>query len=281
MSEARKVAAPQPWQLDLSGGVKAPVDSYCVGVSDGLEPEALLGFAVDHNLKHICQKNGHLFDEELKTSNAMIASEENYFNFPLATILTPHDLCAASERALIVSENYFNNSNQKTEILGNITTSLQSKSFPQTIIDDVIAVADEFFTNAIFNAPFVDLNTHKNPGVSRNSLDIKLEDGKQGRLFLAHDTKRLVIGCQDPFGSLDLNRYLSKVRSTYQRGPAAAINFGPGGAGIGSYIIFNAGSSLYFGVWPGRSTLLCCVLPLGLSNRKRIQLSKHVHWIQR
>jgi hypothetical protein len=281
VSEARKVAAPQPWQLDISGGVKTPVDSSCVGVTEGLEPEGLLGFAVDHNLKHICQKNGHLFDQEIKSSVAMIESEDNYFNFPAGTILTPHDLSATSERALITTETYFDNSNQKSAILGNITSALQAKAFPQTIIDDVIAVSDEYFTNAMFNAPFVDMNTHKNPGVSRNSLDIKLADGKQGRIFLAHDANRLVIGCQDPYGSLNLNRYLSKVRSTYQRGPAAAINFGPGGAGIGSYIIFNAGSSLYFGVWPGHSTLLCCVLPLGLSNRKRIQLSKHVHWIQR
>ncbi|MGZ3721575.1 MAG: hypothetical protein ACXVA9_01510 [Bdellovibrionales bacterium] len=275
------MSQPKPWQIDLAAGVKAPVDSSCVGIGDALEPEALLNFAVDSGLNHICQKTGHLFDEEIKSSNCIIESDQNFFSYPAGTILTPHDLSPQSERALIASDTTFTNSNQKQEILGNITAAVQGRALSQTILDDVIAVADEFFTNAIFNAPFVDMNTHKNPGLSRHSLEIKFEDGKQGRMFLAIDANRLVIGCEDPYGSLDLNRYLSKVRSTYQRGPAAAINFGPGGAGIGSYIIFNAGSSLYFGVWPGHTTLLCCVIPIGLSNRKRIQLSKHVHWIQR
>jgi hypothetical protein len=281
VSGALKVAAPKPWQLDLTAGVNAPVNSSCVGVGENLDPEGVLNYAIDSNLNHICQKSGHLFDEEIKTANRIIESDDNYFKFPLSTILMPDAICDASEKSLTVMDNLFDCSGQKAEVLTNITGSLQAKTLPQTIIDDVIVVADELFTNAIFNAPFVDLHTHKNAGVSRTSLDVKLEDGKQGRLFLAHDAKRLVIGCEDPYGSLDLTRYLKKVRSTYQRGPAAAINFGPGGAGIGSYIIFNAGASLYFGVWPGHTTLLCCVIPLGMSNRKRMQLSKHVHWIQR
>jgi hypothetical protein len=281
LSSALKVAAPKPWQMDLTAGVNAPVDSSCIGIAENLEPEFLLNHAIDSKLNHICQKNGHLFDEEIKSSARIIESDENYFKFPASTALTPDAVSAASEKALLLVDDRFNSSGQKAGVLTNLTDAMKIKALPQTIMDEVVAVADEFFTNAIFNAPFVDMHTHKNPGVSRHSLDIKLEDGKQARLFLAHDAKRLVVGCQDPYGSLDLTRYLSKIRSTYQRGPAAAINFGPGGAGIGSYIIFNAGSSLYCGVWPGHATLLCCVIPLGMSNRKRIQLSKHVHWIQR
>lgn len=281
MSQAKKMAPPKPWQMDLSAGMRTPADSSCVGIADTLEPEALLNFAIDSKITHICQKSGHLYDEELKSANSIIECEENYFQFPASTILTPDSINPVSEKSLIVSDQCFDNSAKKPEVLQNLTDAMQSKALSQTIMDDVIAVADELYTNVIFNAPFVDLHTQTNPGISRNAADVQLEAGKEGRLFFAHDAKRIVIGCADPFGTLDLNKYLCKIRSTYQKGPAAAINFGPGGAGIGSYIIFNAGSSLYFGVSPGQLTLLSCVIPLGMSNRKRMQLSKHVHWIKR
>ena len=282
MSGARKIVATQPWTCELTAGVNPPgVDPSCIGVGDALTPEQMLQLVVDVDLGHICQKGGHLFDREMLSAEMMVRSPETYLEFPVATILSPHDLSEAAEKKLLLVDQNFCSSMEKQDILTLVTNAMQSKGLSQTIIDDVVGVADELFTNAIFNAPFVDQATHLNPGVSRSQLEITLDSGKTGRLFLAHDESRLIVGCRDPFGSLELKRYMTKIRATYQKGAAATINFGPGGAGIGSYIIFNAGSSLYFGVWPGRATLICCVVPLGMSNRKRIQLSKHVHWIQR
>jgi hypothetical protein len=267
-------------QVETAQGFTGPVTPSCIGISENLDPEALLGLSLDSGFNHICQKSGHFFEQELNSTNCIIDSAQNYFKFPIATILTPDDLSDSSERALLAVERSFNSSAQKQEVLASISNAMQAKALPQTIHDDAIAAADEMFTNAVFNAPFVDAHTHKNPGVSRHSSEIKLDGGKFARMFLAHDESRLVIGCEDPFGTLDIERFLQKIRSTYQRGPAATINFGPGGAGIGSYIIFNAGSSLYFGVWPEHASVLCCVIPLGLSNRKRVQLAKHLHWIK-
>jgi len=241
----------------------------------------MLNLTVNADLGHICQKGGHLYDKEILSAESMVRCPESYLEFPVATILSPNDMSIDAEKKLLLIDQTFNCSSQKQDSLTLITDAMQSKGLSQTIMDDVVAVADELFTNAIFNAPFVDKTTHVNPGVSRSDLTITMDSGKSGRLFLAHDESRLVIGCRDPFGSLELKRYMAKILATYQQGAAATINFGSGGAGIGSYIIFNAGSSLFFGVWPGRATQLCCVVPLGLSNRKRVQLSKHIHWVQR
>ena len=277
---APKIPVAQPWQMEITGAIERPVNFSCVGVGENLLPEQVLGFAMDSGLSHLCQKAGHLFESELKSAKCIIETPENYRKFPIATILTPDDLSRSAEAARMALEHRFNSSNQKQDVLARVFKALQSLDLPQTMTDDISAVADEFFTNAIYNAPFVDLQTHRNPGVSRKSAEIKLAKGKFARLFLAHDESRLVIGCEDPFGSLDMRTYMGKIRAAYERGPAATMNFGAGGAGIGSYIIFNAGSSLYFGVWPGRATILCCVVPLGLSGRKRLQLAKHFHWIQ-
>ena len=282
MSQARKLKAQgQSWQVDIGAGVKVPVDNTCVGVAESLEPEPLLRHALEFGFKHICQKNGHMYDSERATAENLVVAPESYLEFPAATILSPAKVNTAVERKLILLDKTFDASAQKHPLLDLVLNLLQSKNLPQTVIDDAIVVCDEFFTNAVYNAPFVDPTTHKNPGVSRRDVDVNFTNGKVGRLFLAQGEKGLVIGCRDPYGSLDLKKYLGKIRETYQKGPAAALNFGAGGAGIGSYIIFNVGASLYFGVWPGKATLLCCTIPLGLSNRLRSQMPKHLHWIQR
>lgn len=277
---AQKLNPDQPWQLEVTAETQEKGNRTCIGVGEGLEPEQLVRLAVDQAVGHICQKNGHEFQKEMRSANNLILAPDAFFAYPIASVLTPDDLSIASERALLSAEFVFNSSSQKRPALDQVIQAMQVKGLSQTLIDDVTIVADEMFTNAIFNAPFVDKLTHINPGVSRHTLEINLEPGKQGRLFFAHDESRLMIGCEDPYGSLSVERYLNKVKATYAQGAAATMNFGPGGAGLGSYIIFNAGCSLYFGVRPGQSTILCCVLPLGMSIRKRAQLSKHFHWIQ-
>lgn len=281
MSSAPKIITQPPVELDLSQLSTLKVENYHVGIGDSLPPEDLLKLATEVGFLNICQKQGFEFNREVKSSHALVESPESFLEFPVASILSPHDMNSATERCYTIMNEIFDSSGQKRAILASLLKALESKSLSQTMIEDVTAVADEFFTNAVFNAPFIDTATNRNPGISRQDLEVKYEAGLQGRLFLASDDSRLVVGVTDPFGALDLKFYLNKIKATYLRGPAATMNFGPGGAGLGSYIIFNTGSSLYFGVWPKRATVLCCVIPLGMSYRKRVQLPKHLHWIQR
>ncbi len=281
MSTAPRLTKPTLWEQQVNEEWNTPVDLACVGVAESIPPENVLHLATDLGFMHICQKQGHQYDMEIKSSAALVGNEDAFLEFPIASILVPHALNAAGERSLICVDHQFNSSQQKRIVIDDMVKAAQAKSLSQTIMDDIVSVTDEMFTNAVFNAPFVDINTQKNPGINRHTDEVKLDGGKSGRIFMAHDDNRLLVGCHDPYGSLDLKRYLNKIKATYVRGPAATMNFGPGGAGIGSYMIFNAGASLYFGVWPGRATVLGCVIPLGLSNRKRMQLPKHLHWFQR
>lgn len=281
MSGAHKLLPNAPVELDLSQLATLKVENHHIGIGETLPPEDLLKLATEVGFTNICQKQGFEFQRELKSAHALVESPESFLEFPVASILSPHGLNRQAERGFVLMDEMFDSSAQKRSVLTSVLKALDSKSLAQTMIEDVTAVADEFFTNAVFNAPFIDTTTMRNPGISRQDLEIKYETGLQGRLFLASDDSRLVVGVMDPFGALDLKFYLNKIKATYLRGPAATMNFGPGGAGLGSYIIFNTGSSLYFGVWPKRATVLCCVIPLGMSYRKRVQLPKHLHWIQR
>ena len=285
MSGAPKLAQPQPWQLDLdvaalNPGAQLGIDRQCVGVADCLAPERALHLATTANLMHVVQRQGHCFNEEMRSAENLIATPDAFREFPLCSILHPGHASPALERVPLLADIHFNSSINKRDVMSSITVSLQNQH-SQTMIEDVLAVTDELFTNAIYNAPFVDFGSGLNPGVSRqDQTEIKYGGDKFARMILATDGTRLVIGCEDPFGSLNLPRYLHRIKETYVRGPAATMNFGPGGAGLGSYIIYNAGASLYFGVWPGTATVIFCVIPLGMSYRKRAQLPKHLHWIQ-
>ncbi len=251
-----------------------------IAVGSSLEPATLVDQYLRYGYSHICQQDGHEFARELRSSELMIKDKSAFKNFPIASILTPDDLGKTSEEALTLVDFEFSSSTQKREALVEVGSGLDSIGLSKTLAEDIIGVADEMFTNAIYNAPFVDGKTHVNPGVSRHNFEIRLEKGKHGRLLLAHDESRLVIGCEDRYGSLSLRKYVSKIKATLDHGAAATMNFGSGGAGLGSYIIFNSGCSLYVGVWPGEATIFCCVIPLGMSNRKRIQLAKNLHLIQ-
>jgi hypothetical protein len=254
--------------------------SATIMITESKSPDQVLSFAIDSGCRHICQKNGHSFDQEVESAKCLEVSERNLLDYPVSTILSPANMSPETERSLVAIDRNFNCSSQKNDIVNDFVNAMQSKGLPRTLTDDVIAVADELFTNAVFNAPFVDIQTHRNPGLNRHG-PVQMTKGKSGRIFLGCDQHRLVVGCHDPYGSLQLSEYLKIIRATYQKGAAKSLNFGAGGAGLGSYIIFNAGSSLYVGVWPGQATVFCCVIPLGLSNRRRTELVKHFHWVQR
>ena len=251
----------------------------CVAIAESLAPAVVLKQVLSNGFWHVCQRGGFEYDKEVRSAEALLRDGTLFRRFPVAAILSPELIDAEAEKSALLCESVFDNSGQKREALDVIVNAMNGKGFSKTLCEDATSVADELFTNAIFNAPFVDTKTHLNPGVSRHNFEVKLAAGKSGRIFLAADDTRLVVGCEDPFGSLGLARYLAKIKATYDHGAAATMNFGPGGAGLGSYIIFNTGCSFYAGVWPGERTVLCCVMPLGLSNRKRTLLPKNIHLV--
>lgn len=267
-------------QIDVSEQSKDRVAPHCIGLAQGLPPEQVLRLATELGYTHVIQRNGLEYSKELRSTEVLVENPAGFFEFPIAAIFDPTDLSPSGDKRFLLADAHFTSSSQKRELLDNFVGSMESRELSQTLIEDITLVTDEMFTNAVFNAPFVDQKSGKNANVSRRSLEVNFAPDKPGRMRLAADDTRIVVACEDPYGSLNLNGYLSKIKATYERGAAATMNFGSGGAGIGSYIIFNTGASLFVGVKQGRATIIACLLPLGFSNRKRALLPKHLHWIQ-
>jgi hypothetical protein len=277
VSSAHKLKSSAPALINVDENSSIKDDGTSIAVCESSPPDRVLDLALNHGFRHIVQSKGFEYQKELLTAEKIIADPTDFFRFPASILIAPDVVSEDEEKKLIQLDQEFESSTQKREILAKINEKLESRGLSQTLIGDVAAVADEFVTNALYNAPFVDPKTSVNPGINRLDTEVSLEEGKSGRLILAHSDKLLFVGCQDPYGSLNLTQYLNKIRKTYIAGAAATMNFGSGGAGLGSYIIFNAGSSLYFGVEASRVTLLCCALPLKMSYKSRVQLPKHLH----
>ena len=236
-----------------------------------LAPAALINSYLCDGFTHICQSMGYEYSLELDSADRLLAKPESFFE---------NNVSATLGSGTTLFERKFSQISEKSTMLADIAKSWESFSLPRSFSDEVTLVIDELFTNAIFNAPVVDLKTQSNPGLSRQRTDVGMHPGKFGKITLAHDRTRLVVSCSDPYGTLNLNTYLQKVLATYEVGADYSMNFGAGGAGIGSFIIFNSASSLYFGVKPGVETLISCVFTLHMSGKKRAMLPKHLHCIQ-
>lgn len=268
-----------PQEVDLSQG-PASANRSQIGIAEALEPQEIIRLAVENGFNQICQKTGHEFSKEMAAAQLLARTPQSFFDFPIASIFSPDHLSADAEKTFVFFDQKFNSTAQKPETLSKLFAAFEKAGISSSVTQDATMVADEFFTNALFNAPFVDPATNKNPNVVRQNTVVNYDGGKEGHLFAAKDEKRLLIGVRDPYGTLDLKFFLGKIKATFDKGPEQTINFGPGGAGLGSYMIFNVGVSFYFGVLPKHETILCCVIPLGISDRRRAMLPKNLHWIQ-
>lgn len=255
--------------------------SKVIGVSSQMDSTTLLDMILQSNLGHICQTNNSGFDRELNVAALMITDPNSFLSWPIASIIDPQNVDESRERKLKIFDRPFSKAREKSNVLDELVDCLEGVTKSQSLISDLRGVADELYTNAVFNAPFVNPTNHSNPGIDRNDLSIEITNGAEARLFTGISDDHLILGCQDPFGSLSVKKLLRRIRECYDRGLADTMNMGSGGAGIGSFMVYNASVSYYVAVVKGQSTTVCCSVPYKMSSRKRSQLPKNLHFFER
>jgi hypothetical protein len=82
---------------------------------------------------------------------------------------------------------------------------------------------------------------------------------------------------KDQYGTLNIEKLIERIKLCYIHNPKSQINFGPGGSGIGTFMIFDSCTSLYVAVQRGICTTVCCTFATKLSARKRNQIPKNIH----
>jgi hypothetical protein len=233
-------------------------------VAEGLSPERVINLALDFGVHHVIQKNSMRFSQELEAAKTMSFQPKEFFANPIQVILGKEKMKLA-QSCLISCEA----GDRKETVLGQMDRFLQAKPETRGIRDDIRAAADELFTNS-----------SKNTG----NFYLKLQGGapqdhRPGRveLLISFDDERLVLGCIDSFGDLQTTSVLKRIYGVIQNGVGESIKMGAGGAGIGSYMIFNSCISLYMGVKRNQSTMVFCVFPLSKKHVELSSLPKNIH----
>ncbi len=232
-----------------------------ISVTQTMAPFDVVQLAFEKKIRHLIQKDGLAFDQELLTAQLMRNQPHRFLRDPLSCIIgsdssqTNHGLfhCIYS-----VDE-------KKHRLLEEFTQFLSGIHGARAIRDEAVLIADELYTNCRKN--------------SISAAYLKSQAFRPGAIeFITHLTAdRLIIVCIDSYGTLDSRLVLEKIYGCYMNGVMNSINLGPGGAGIGSYMVYNSSVSFYLAVEPGRRTAVCCVLPLHLRLKHVANLSKNLH----
>ncbi len=239
--------------------IKTESDKKGIVVDETLEPEQVVAAFNSHNLRHLVQKNKGHFEKSLVSAGRLIGSGSGYFDSHYAfSVETPSRTELIEFRGKNDKDNLMQVSNNFIEVINSMSVSTGAN-----------AIIEELYMNAVIDAP---REAEKKGTTVHDPIS---------SIFLCHTEKWLQISCSDPFGSLDVNKFLNRMQEVYTKGAGQAINLQAGnGAGLGCVILFEYSTCLILGVQPNKKTKVTCMIPLGVSNKQRAQMKKSLHWFQ-
>ncbi|NQZ01145.1 MAG: hypothetical protein HRT45_10820 [Bdellovibrionales bacterium] len=279
MKDALKPAwAKQVSIIDLNSGATAPQnESPVIAVGSNLSPETVISTAADQALCQIVQDTSLDAKSAIVSSGHMLFSAEEFLQHPLSCMLDPTNSGPEAEKKIRSVDCQFNSSKQKIEVLQNLEDFLIQSVKRSSTMAEILSVADEMYSNAVFNAPFV--NDEDRRGTSRTDGSVTVD--RQARFLAGRSENALGIVVIDQYGSLKIDKLLKKIQKTYKEGADNTIQMdGVGGAGLGTYMIFESCSSMYMAVKPGELTIIGVILPLNMSRKKKTVLSKNLHILE-
>ena len=266
MSAARKLDP----ELEKIFELTTPADlsrGFCTGES--LDNASLLRLVTEQKLKHIVQKDGFRFDREHLAGQIMLANPELFLRDPLEVICGVNsNLPADARRFQFNCPAHTNNS----DMLDALNDFISQGSNTRRISDRAVLIADELYTNASKNSWLKSVPLHL-----RDSNESPVSHHGAVEIFAHADSEKMVLGCRDSFGKLDLKSVLGRMRKCYENGVVDSIRRGEQGAGIGSYLVFESSASYYAAVRRNQTTVVCSVLALGAYLRQSTELPKNIH----
>lgn len=164
-------------------------------------------------------------------------------------------------------------SSQKGQLLEEAEVYARSIGVHPRLVDLFCTVADEFASNALFNAP-VDGDGRRRFAHLERTNEVALDQSIEFK-FLS-DGRRLGISVADPFGSLTPERVAEYLARCLRMG-SDQIDEKKGGAGLGLYCIFNSVSHFVVNISPGKKTEMIGLLDIRGSYRDFLKGSKSLN----
>lgn len=228
----------------------------------------------DMGFEHIVQRDREDFAQELLAAALMVVRPKAFLNNPVPFFLSgfaSEKVINDPDRNLIMR---FTKSQEKKTLLDWLEQFLKRKKQTSAIRDLCLQVADEMITNALFNAPIRPSGKRVFKDMARNS-DIELPTNKAASLFACFADQRVVLGCEDSFGSLEKSTLMEHLMAMFKES-RAQVSYTGGGAGLGFRYLLENAANFYVLVNPGVSTVVACGFMLkGI--KSNLTMAKHVH----
>jgi hypothetical protein len=245
-------------------------------VGDNLPSVTLLQLCETEGVRHVVQRSNLSPNVETKLAVLMIQNPRDYFDFPVSSILGVKTPTRETEDSLAEIKVQIDTPAQKKQIVDLIEAYASRFRNPRSLIYDIAVVADELISNALYNAPYVDeANTRSGP--ERQESSISVDPSKKPEVFAGSDGTRLVLGVRDSYGKLNTEMLVRRIRKCHENGLREQISYEEGGAGIGSFMVFDSCVGMYVAVDKGKSTSVFCSFPIGMTAGKRKAVPKNIH----
>jgi len=224
--------------------------------------------------EHVVQADRPDFPQELLAASLMAARFEAFVHNPVPFFFTGFRDPAQAKSIDANLAVYFKGSTEKTEIIEKLSDFLNQQPKLQAVADLCIQAADEMLANAMYSAPTDSKGLHLFQDFDR-SRPVSYQPAKQGMLFASYSDYRVVVGVEDPYGSIDKAKFWQHLTSIMEPGAIAAKRTA-GGAGLG--IRFMIGNSANFYVYSDRNkrtVFACGFLLKGV--KANLNVNKHLH----
>jgi hypothetical protein len=161
---------------------------------------------------------------------------------------------------------------RRGEAIDTLDVFLSGLGLDPRLVGQTLTMADEFITNAFYNAP-VDRHGRRRHAHLPRIEPVRCDADRVIDLTWGCDGGRLAVGVRDSYGTLTAQNVLGQVSAALGDAP---VNMQESGAGLGLVTAFQSASQLVFNVVRGKTTECIGLVDVG-SYREFLGQGKSVH----
>ena len=242
-----------PNYLNVSAHRKAfqvMTNKLSVLFEDSLTDSQLLELILYRNVKHIVQNSFQSAKDKLEFLKKVCLHTDRFFDINF-------NLLGDTAKTNLVEFNHLTSRNDIIDEVCNFASLSASSSRATKPLQTI----EELLMNAQVSAV----------GGRPKSIHIK----SHLKVELSDDL--IAFSTFDPYGSLDSKKFFKKIEAGQVLGLDQSMNYGKGGAGVGSSLIYQNCDSLFIGVQPLKKTRVSVIMPYNVTERKYEGIQKSVH----
>ena len=141
--------------------------------------------------------------------------------------------------------------------------------------EGALVVANELMMNALYAAPVDEKGQPLFANLPRDA-QVQFPGEDYGAVLLSYNSNLLVIGCVDPFGSVDVARTTKRLSEVFEYDGLTQIEEDNSGAGIGLKMVIENSSGFGMVMKEKEQTFAFATIPLGFGQKKVESMSKNV-----